>query len=224
MAKTDDMVVFITSGEAACSECGEELGRHAWIMLTEEKNALGLTCADLEHLVYLPSGDTALTRRSRKHSTLVAVVLKWSRARKRYERQGLLVEEAALEQAEQECLADTDARARQRERAAERRVEQDTQFVAAFAEKVRELFPHCPPGRESLIAEHACLKYSGRVGRSAAAKELNEHAVWLAVTAHVRHNETAYDKWLAKGYARGLARAEVEDDVRQVLRRWRGRE
>ncbi len=224
MAKTDDMVVFITSGEAACSECGEDLGRHAWIMLTEEKNALCLSCADLEHLVYLPSGDTALTRRSRKHSTLAAVVLKWSRARKRYERQGLLVEEAALEQAEQECLADTDARARQRERAAERRVEQDTQFVAAFAEKVRELFPHCPPGRESLIAEHACLKYSGRVGRSAAAKELNEQAVWLAVTAHVRHNETAYDKWLAKGFARGLARAEVEDDVRQVLRRWRGRE
>jgi hypothetical protein len=41
-------------------------------------------------------------------------------------------------------------------------------------------------------------------------KELNEQAVWLAVTAHVRHNETAYDKWLAKGYTRGLAR-------------WRGR-
>lgn len=28
-----------------------------------------------------PAGDAALTRRSRKHSTLVAFVLKWSRAR-----------------------------------------------------------------------------------------------------------------------------------------------
>ena len=32
-------------------------------------------------------------------STLAAVVLKWSRARKRYERQGLLVEAEALERA-----------------------------------------------------------------------------------------------------------------------------
>jgi len=38
-----------------------------------------------------------LTRRSGKYSTLSAVVLKWSRARKHYERQGLLVEESALQ-------------------------------------------------------------------------------------------------------------------------------
>ena len=121
MAKTTDLKVFITSGEASCEECGEDLGRQAWIFLEKEKGALCLSCADLDHLVYLPAGDAALTRRSRKHSTLVAVVLEWSRARKRYERQGLLIEEEALTQAEQECLADADARARQRERAAERR-------------------------------------------------------------------------------------------------------
>jgi hypothetical protein len=34
------------------------------------------------------------------------VVVRWSRARKRYERLGLLVEEAALARAEEECLAD----------------------------------------------------------------------------------------------------------------------
>jgi hypothetical protein len=32
------------------------------------------------------------------------VVLKWSRARKRYDRQGLLVQETALAEAESECL------------------------------------------------------------------------------------------------------------------------
>ena len=37
-----------------------------------------------------------------------AVVLKWSRARAHYERQGILVGETALERAEQECLADTE--------------------------------------------------------------------------------------------------------------------
>jgi hypothetical protein len=47
--------------------------------------------------------------------------VRWSRTRKRYERQGLLVEDAALEQAEQQCLADSDARMRRRERDQERR-------------------------------------------------------------------------------------------------------
>lgn len=202
MAKTTDLKVFITSGEASCEECGEDLGRQAWIFLVRDKGALCLTCADLDHLVYLPAGDAALTRRSRKHSTLVAVVLEWSRARKRYERQGLLIEEEALTQAEQECLADADARARQRERAAARRADLDKEYVARFAGRVRELYPSCPAGQEVVIAEHACLKYSGRVGRSAAAKELDAEAVRLAVTAHIRHAETDYDKLLAEGWER----------------------
>ena len=143
--------------------------------------------------MFLPAGDAALTRRSRKYSALSAVVLKWSRARKRYERQGLLVEEAALDRAEQECLADSDARARRREREAERRAVLDEAYVAQFAAGVRELFPSCPPGRELVIAEHACLEYSGRVGRWAAAKALDAEAVRLAVVAHVRHAETDYD-------------------------------
>ena len=87
-----DLKVFITTSDSSCSECGEQLGRHAWITLAENKGALCLSCADLDHLVFLPSGDAALTRRAGKYSTLSAVVLKWSRARKRYERQGLLVE------------------------------------------------------------------------------------------------------------------------------------
>jgi hypothetical protein len=40
------------------------------------------------------------------------VVVRFSRSRTRYERQGILVEEAALESAEAQCLADEDARGR----------------------------------------------------------------------------------------------------------------
>ncbi|KPK13156.1 MAG: hypothetical protein AMJ56_03210 [Anaerolineae bacterium SG8_19] len=221
MAKTTDLKVFITSGEASCEECGEDLGRQAWIFLVRDKGALCLTCADLDHLVYLPAGDAALTRRSRKHSTLVAVVLEWSRARKRYERQGLLVEEEALAQAEQECLADADARARQRERAAARRAIMDKEYVARFAGRVRELYPSCPAGQEVVIAEHACLKYSGRVGRSAEAKELDAEAIRLAVTAHIRHAETDYDELLAEGWERWDARDQVSSALEQILVRWR---
>src|SRR5215470_2971111 len=120
MNQDQELKVFISSRESTCDECKEHLGSKAWITLAGEKGALCLACADLDHLVFLPSGEMALTRRARKHSTLAAVVLKWSRARKRYERQGLLVEEQALQQAEEECLADDEARARRREREAER--------------------------------------------------------------------------------------------------------
>lgn len=83
MAQSADLKVFITTRESSCDECGEDLGRNAWIALAEEEGALCLSCADLDHLIFLPAGDAALTRRARKHSTLVAVVLRWSRARKR---------------------------------------------------------------------------------------------------------------------------------------------
>ena len=100
--RKSELLVFISRRDSTCDECKEELGHGAWITLNREKGALCLSCADLDHLVFLPPGDAALTRRARKYSTLAAVVLEWSRTRKRYERQGLLVEEQALEKAEQE--------------------------------------------------------------------------------------------------------------------------
>jgi len=216
----EELKVFISTNESKCDECGEELGRRAWITLNREKGALCLPCADLDHLVFLPSGDAALTRRSKKYSKLYAVVLKWSRPRKRYERQGLLVEDQAIEQAERECLEDAEARTRRRERAALRRAELDEQYVKRFAARVRELYPKCPRVREQTIAEHACLKHSGRVGRSGSAKSLEEEAIRLAVIAHIRHNETDYDLLLVQGVDRMDARMQVEGEVYKILYEW----
>jgi len=218
-----ELKVFISNRASVCGECGEDLGTKAWITLAGEKGALCLACADLDHLLFLPAGDAALTRRARKHSTLWAVVLKWSRARKQYERQGLLVEAQGLEKAEEECLADNEVRERRKEREALRRQEVDRQYVDQFSARVRELFPGCPAGRERQIAEHACLKYSGRVGRSASAKAFAEEAVRLAVAAHVRHRETGYDTLLARGEDRSEARAAVANAVREVLQCWQQR-
>lgn len=220
MNKTDELKVFISNRDSTCDECGEQLGRSAWILLAGERGALCLDCADLDHLAFLPSGDAALSRRAKKHSQLYAVVLKWSRARKRYERQGLLVEEEALDQAEAECLADEEVRRRNRERNAQRREELDEQFVERFAGRIRELFPGCPANRERMIAEFACRKYSGRVGRSAAAKRFDEEAVRLAVIAHVRHTETNYDALLGRGEDRHDARRQVQTRIEQVLADW----
>lgn len=200
MDASNTIKVFITNRESKCDDCGEDLGRKAWITLQPDKGALCLTCADLDHLTFLPTGDAALTRRSRKYSALSAVVLKFSRARKRYERQGLLVEENALQQAETDCLADSEIRSRRVERERVRREDFDQRYIEAFAHRVRELFPHSPSGREQEIAEHACRKYSGRIGRSAAAKSFDEEAVRLAVLAHIRHRETDYDRLLGTGW------------------------
>ena len=215
----NEIKVFISHRDSKCDECGEELGRQAWITLEENKGALCLTCADLDELVFLPSGDAALTRRSKKYSTLSAVVLKFSRARRRYERQGLLVEESALAKAEEECLADSESRERRKERERERRAEHDEEYIREFARHVRRLFPSCPKDRELKIAEHACLKYSERVGRSAAAKRFEDEMISLAVAAHIRHRETNYDELLAKGWFRGQARAKVRDRVDEVMDR-----
>ena len=121
-------------------------------MRLEGPGPLCLSCADLDHLVFVPRGDAALTRRAKKASQLSAVVLRFSRTRRRYERQGLLVEEVALEESEAACLADEDARARRRAREEERRNRLDAEFEGAFAAAIVEQFPGCPEARAAAIA------------------------------------------------------------------------
>jgi hypothetical protein len=221
--KTEDngIAVFISSRESICSECGENLGPRAWIALAKDKGALCLECADLAHLVFLPSGNMALTRRAKKNSQLHSVVLKWSKARKRYERQGLLVEEHALEMAETECLAGAEVRQRRRIREAERRDIMDREYVRKYAEQILRYYPRIPRGLEVKIAEHACQKYSERVGRSKEAKGFNEKPITLSVVAHIRHTKTAYDELLMRGVDRYDARKIISAKVDQVLEKWR---
>jgi hypothetical protein len=82
------------------------------------------------------------------------------------------------------------------------------------------MFPRCPNKTAKEIAEHACLKYSGRVGRSASAKNLSEKAVHLAVQAHIRHTETNYDVLLSNGCDRYVAREDVREQINAVLSKW----
>ncbi|MFB7498042.1 DUF2293 domain-containing protein [Streptomyces sp. NPDC056161] len=180
-----------------------------------------LDCADLGHLMFLTRGDTALTRRSREESGLSAVVVRFNRRRSRYERQGVLVEEAALARAEQRCLADAQARRRRRARDARRRADQDARFAEEFTAKIRRLFPGCPADRAEAIAAHASVRGSGRVGRSAAGRALSEGAVVSAVVAAVRHLDTPYDRLLMSGVPRYEARRRITPAVETVLFGWR---
>ena len=220
VATTREIKVFISNRDGTCVECNAVLGHSAWICLVETKGALCLSCADLDHLEFLPTGDAALTRRAKRGSTLWAVVLKWSTSRKRYERQGLLVESAALEAAEVACLEDASAREARSRRRAERDEVSDREYIERFAGEVRQCYPGCPVGREFAIAEHACRKYSQRIGRSAAAKNFDADAIELAVRAHIRHTETQYDSLLAQGVDRHEARTAIASIVDGVIRCW----
>src|SRR5579864_1203403 len=217
-----EIVVFWLVGkkDSPCSACQKELGKGNFLTV-ENGKGLCMECADLDHLAFLPSGDAALSRRAKKYSKLWAVVVKFSRARGRYERQGLLVEEEALAQAEKECEADQDVREARREYDAERRLEQDKVLAERMRTRLMEMFPGCKEKDAALIARHTSERSSGRVGRSEAGRNLDEEALTLAAVAYVRHRHTNYDDLLMQGMERSLARSYVRGKIEDVLSRWR---
>jgi hypothetical protein len=59
-------VVFQILRDSECSECGAEIEPGS-LLSKEGEQALCLSCSHFEDLEYLPSGDTALTRRASKY-------------------------------------------------------------------------------------------------------------------------------------------------------------
>jgi len=222
MSEGTRAVVWISHKAARCDACTLELARGEFIAMDRAHGIRCIKCARLDGLVYLPAGDVALTRRALALSARSAVVLKFSRARRRKERQGVLVEQIAIEQAELANTRDEARRELQRQQRVIRGEVAERKYVADFAARVVELFPEAPRKEAEAIAARACEKYSMRVGRSARAKALADDAIALAVRAHVRHAHTEYDRFLAEGMepiaARDLARSSIE----RVLTRWRG--
>ncbi|MBN6041585.1 DUF2293 domain-containing protein [Amycolatopsis sp. 195334CR] len=220
-SKAPDLVVVRAAKSWVCGGCGLR-GDVAELVFEEDQTTLCLACADFDHLRFLASGNAALSRRAKTESKLSAVVVEFNRRRKRYQRVGTLVEEDALERAEQRCLDDEDVRARRRERDAERRVSADADFQAELAAAILRSFPGCPEERARTIAEHAGVRGSGRVGRSAAGRALDEDAVRAAVIASIRHLDTDYDDLLMAGVPRAEARERIRSTIDRVVARWGG--
>ena len=101
-----------------------------------------------------------------------------------------------------------------------RRAKIDARYVGEFAERLGKHYPGCPADERQAIAAHACQKYSGRVGRSAAAQQFDPKAMELAVRAHIRHCHTRYNALLTGGANRKHARNKVRDDVRAIYAQW----
>lgn len=216
--------IFLTKKEKLrCIDCGKSIQKgKSFVAESENHKGTCFNCSPFVGYVMLPPGNAAMTRRSKKHSTLCGVVLAWNQRRKRYERQGQLVEEIAIEKARLECEKDQAVRDEKNKKAAVIREIKDQEYKVAFAKAIRQRYPNCPAKREQEIAKHACEKYSGRVGRTANAKQFDAKMIDLAVEAHIRHAETDYDNRFGQGKGKKEIRSEVRYDINQVLRQWKG--
>jgi hypothetical protein len=92
------VVIQPLNTEWTCHRCGGSGG----LLVMENPGPACLRCVGLEDLEFLPAGDALLTRRAKAKSARSAVVVRFSRTRRRYERQGLLVEPQALTDAQRD--------------------------------------------------------------------------------------------------------------------------
>lgn len=102
---SNELVVFELSSSSQCSNCKMELFPGNIVKLetrNDEKLAFCRECAKLDHLEILCRGNAKVTRLAGKYSSIKYVILRWSKTRKRYERQGILVEAGALDRVESE--------------------------------------------------------------------------------------------------------------------------
>jgi len=81
-----------------CHRCGGT----GDLLIMESPGPACLRCTGLDDLEFLPAGDALLTRRVKAKSARHAVVVRFSKSRRRYERQGLLVESRAFAEAQRE--------------------------------------------------------------------------------------------------------------------------
>lgn len=214
--------IYLTKRETLkCVSCKKPvpLGQ-AYVAETEKHKGTCFACSPFVKSAFLEPGNAALTRRSKKHSSYCGILFSWNGRRKRFERKGQYVEASAIIKAKEECAEDEVKRANKNEKAAIKRVAEDKIYVAEFSVAIRKRYPNCPKNREVEIAKHACEKYSGRVGRTANAKQFDGEMIDLAVEAHIRHKETNYDSQFNKGITKRTIRSSVKEDITKVLHRW----
>lgn len=179
-----------------CANCG---GIHDLIL---DDSGLCRDCAGLGHLVFLPSGAAALTRRTVKAASTSAVVL---RANTRNVRHGILADQRAIELAALQCL-------------------RDQQYLSGVGEEIRRdiadairaEFPGCPPPRADAIAYDAAVRR--RNARSGARDPGYIHEI---VQDSVRRVDTEYDDLSLTGLDRVEAERRTQAQVDDALDTWR---
>ncbi|KJK63014.1 Uncharacterized conserved protein DUF2293 [Aspergillus parasiticus SU-1] len=96
----------------------------------------------------------------------------------------------------------------------------DEKDLAHSRQILRTQFPLMPAESLEAILNHAFLKGSGRVGRTAT--QSDERKADLAVEAHIRHTHTPYESMLHAGAGREEARDAVWGLVKAIKTAWEG--
>ncbi|MGJ5175921.1 hypothetical protein ACQR16_17305 [Bradyrhizobium oligotrophicum] len=92
-SRAPELIAIVpTRDDWTCHRCGGT----GDLLMMEDGGPACLACVGLGDLVFLPAGNALLSRRAKANSKRHAVVVRFSRTRGRYERQGLLVEPQAL--------------------------------------------------------------------------------------------------------------------------------
>ena len=94
----DVVVIQPLNRDWICHRCGGT----GDLLIMEGPGPACLRCAGLGDLAFLSAGDALLTRRVKAQSARYAVVVRFSRSRRRYERQGVLIEPQALADVERD--------------------------------------------------------------------------------------------------------------------------
>jgi hypothetical protein len=97
------VVIHPLNAAWTCHRCGGT----GDLLMMENPGPACLRCVGLDDLEFLSAGDALLTRRVKAKSARHAVVVRFSKSRRRYERQGLLVEPQALTEAQRELARQT---------------------------------------------------------------------------------------------------------------------
>ncbi|GES62215.1 uncharacterized conserved protein DUF2293 [Aspergillus terreus] len=166
-----------------------------------------------EGYIFVPKGDVYITRHCRvktkeSQRTVYAV---YDKSGKRP--LGLRVPSDIYATVSQSAAATADSRANAVKLRDERELAHSRQLL-------RTQFPLMPEDSLEIILNHAFLKGSGRVGRTATKSDAQKAN--LAVEAYIRHNHTPYEALLNHGHARTEARNAVWNTVRSIKAAWEG--
>ncbi|KAJ5826520.1 hypothetical protein N7447_003283 [Penicillium robsamsonii] len=165
--------------------------------------------------VLVPKGDVYITRhcRSRTKESERIVYVVYNRTGKRT--LGIRVPEEIYTEVLESAAATKESRAN----AVQVR---DAKDLSKSRELLKSEFPLMPKETLKTVLEHAFLKGSGRVGRTAMISD--DRKTLLAVEAHIRHVHTPYEKLLEEGVSRKDAREQVWPTIQAVERAWQGYE
>ncbi len=98
-------VVFQLNRSSRCYNCDERMVAGEFVVLKykdEDKEALCASCAGIDELEVVQSGNAELTKLTSRYSVVRYVIMRWSDVWKAYERQGILVDSDAVARAKAE--------------------------------------------------------------------------------------------------------------------------